>query len=53
MRSKLRSADYRELFEVSYPVARRELGLLVELGFLREGGRGRSTHYLPTAGLRK
>ena len=53
MRSKLRSADYREIFEISYPIARRELGLLVELGFLREGGRGRATHYLPTAGLRK
>ncbi len=52
-RSQLRSADYRELFEITYPAARRELGLLVELGFLREGGRGRSTHYLPTAGLRK
>ena len=53
MRSRLRSADYREIFEVTYPAARRELGLLVELGFLREGGRGRATHYLPTAGLRK
>ena len=53
MRSQLRSADYREIFEISYPIARRELGLLVELGFLREGGRGRATHYLPTAGLRK
>lgn len=52
-RSRLRSADYREIVKLSYPVARRELGLLVELGFLREGGRGRATHYLPTAGLRK
>ena len=52
-RSRLRSADYREIFELSYPVTRRELGLLVELGFLRAGGRGRATHYLPTAGLRK
>lgn len=51
--SELRSADYQKIFEISYPVVRRELGLLVELGFLREGGRGRATHYLPTAGLRK
>ena len=52
-RSRLRSADYQGIFEISYPLARRELSLLVELGFLREGGRGRATHYLPTAGLRK
>lgn len=51
--SRLRSADYRELFEISYPIARRELAELAELGFLREGGRGRAAHYLPTAGLRK
>lgn len=51
--SRLRNADYREIFETSYPHARRELGHLVELGFLREGGRGRSAHYLPTPGLRK
>lgn len=51
--SRLRNTDYREIFETSYPHARRELGHLVELGFLREGGRGRSAHYLPTPGLRK
>ena len=52
-RSRLRSAEYQGIFEISYPLARRELSLLAELGFLREGGRGRATHYLPTAGLRK
>ena len=52
-RSRLRSTDYREIFETSYPHARRELGQLVDLGFLRAGGRGRSAHYLPTPGLRK
>lgn len=52
-RSRLRSTDYREIFEVSYSHARRELAHLVELGFLRGGGRGRSAHYLPTPGLRK
>ncbi len=51
--SRLRSTDYREIFEVNYAVARRELGHLVELGFLRGGGRGRAAHYLPTPGLRK
>ena len=52
-RSRLRNTDYRQIFDLSYPHARRELGHLVELGFLREGGRGRSAHYLPTPGLRK
>lgn len=51
--SRLRSTDYREIFDVSYSVARRELGQLTDMGFLREGGRGRASHYLPTAGLRK
>lgn len=52
-RSRLLSTDYREIFEIGYSHARRELAHLVELGFLRGGGRGRSAHYLPTPGLRK
>ena len=51
--SKLRNADYRALFETSYPTARRELGYFTEEGFLRVTGRGRAMHYLPTVGLRK
>lgn len=50
---RLRSADYRSLCSVNVPTASREIALLVELGFLRVGGRGRSSHYLPTPGLRK
>ncbi|MDE2763505.1 MAG: hypothetical protein OXQ94_05005 [Gemmatimonadota bacterium] len=50
---KLRVAEYRTLFEAAPAHATRELRQLVELGFLREEGRGRGKGYLPLAGLRK
>lgn len=51
--SQLRNADYRALFETSYPTARRELCYFADEGFLRVKGRGRAMHYIPTIGLRK
>ena len=50
---KLRVAEYRTLFKAAPAHATRELRQLVELGFLREEGRGRGKGYLPLAGLRK
>ena len=50
---KLRVAEYRTLFKTAPAHATRELRQLVELGFLREEGRGRGKGYLPLAGLRK
>ena len=50
---KLRVAEYRTLFKAAPTHATRELRQLVELGFLREEGRGRGKGYLPLAGLRK
>ncbi len=52
-RSRLRYRDYRALFETSYPATKRELEDLANEGFLNRAGRGRATHYLPTAALRK
>ena len=49
---KLRVAEYRRLFEAAPAHATRELRQLVELGFLREEGRGRGKRYGPLAGLR-
>ena len=50
---RLRVAEYRTLFKTAPAHATRELRQLVELGFLREEGRGRGKGYLPLAGLRK
>lgn len=50
---KLRISDYRTLFGAAPAHTARELRQLVELGFLREEGRGRGKGYLPLAGLRK
>lgn len=50
---KLRVSEYRTLFKAAPAHATRELRQLVELGFLREEGRGRGKGYLPLAGLRK
>ena len=50
---KLRVAEYRTLFKTAPAHTTRELRQLVELGFLREEGRGRGKGYLPLAGLRK
>lgn len=48
----LRSIDYRRLFEIGVRDAGKEIAQLVELGFLRPEGRGRSARYMPTAALR-
>jgi ATP-dependent DNA helicase RecG len=50
-RPMLKNADYRLLFDATREMARRELGQLVELGFLVRKGERRGAHYLPAQAL--
>lgn len=47
----LMNADYRATFGVTRARAVRELGRLVEEGFLKLVGRGRGAHYVPGSGM--
>jgi hypothetical protein len=46
-RTRLKNADYRELFSLTRQASLRELRLLVEQGFLRMEGERRADHYVP------
>jgi len=52
-RSRLKNADYRELFGLTRYASLRELRQLVDQGFLRLEGERRGAHYLPLAPLRE